>query len=118
MGEVPELALMLYTFYTSFSCIQSLDVPLYAAVQGKLIGAGVSLSLWFDSRICSETTSFQVNFLNLSLSPGLGMTASYRPFTDWRTMAYLLYSNTEMGSGQAKSSQLVSDVYTDGTDLL
>ena len=34
--EVPELALMLYAFYTSFSCIQTLDVPLFAAVQGKL----------------------------------------------------------------------------------
>ncbi|QDZ22815.1 polyketide synthase [Chloropicon primus] len=92
--EVPELALMLYTFYTSFSCIQTLEVPLFAAVQGKLIGAGVSLSLWFDSRICRETTSFQVNFLHLSLSPGLGMTGTYSDSTDLLDKAKEIVRNT------------------------
>ena len=117
--EVPELALMLYTFYTSFSCIQSLKVPLFAAVQGKLIGAGVSLSLWFDSRISSDTTSFQVNFLNLSLSPGLGMTGTYPGVTSWRDMAYLLYSNTELTAENAKDLCMVSSVHSSkSTDLL
>lgn len=52
--------------------LESLDVPLIAAVNGPAIGAGCDLALMADLRIASTAARFGETFVKLGLIPGDG----------------------------------------------
>jgi enoyl-CoA hydratase/carnithine racemase len=52
--------------------IDSLDVPVIAAINGHAIGAGCDLAMMADIRIASKQAVFGETFLNLGIIPGDG----------------------------------------------
>ncbi len=52
--------------------IQSLEVPVIAAVNGAAIGAGCDLAMMCDMRIASEKAVFAESFVKVGLIPGDG----------------------------------------------
>jgi len=52
--------------------IDSLDVPVIAAINGHAIGAGCDLAMMADIRIASDKAVFGETFLNLGIIPGDG----------------------------------------------
>ncbi len=53
-------------------CIQGVEVPIIAAVNGPAIGAGCDLTLMCDMRIASKKAKFGETFLNVGIIPGDG----------------------------------------------
>lgn len=52
--------------------LQSVEVPVIAAVNGPAIGAGFDMTLMCDIRVASEKARFGETFLNVGLIPGDG----------------------------------------------
>lgn len=52
--------------------LQSVEVPMIAAVNGPAIGAGFDMTLMCDIRVASENARFGETFLNVGLIPGDG----------------------------------------------
>lgn len=59
-------------FYHAFLCIQGLDLPTIAAVNGHAIGAGMCLAMACDFRIISKQAKLGFTFTKLGLHPGMG----------------------------------------------
>ena len=62
------------SFYDSFLCLRTLNVPVIAAVQGHAIGAGLALALSSDLRLVSQDAKLGLTFVRLGLHPGMGST--------------------------------------------
>jgi 2-(1,2-epoxy-1,2-dihydrophenyl)acetyl-CoA isomerase len=54
--------------------MQSLQLPIIAAVNGVAAGAGVSLALACDLRIAATSARFQLSFAKIGLMPDAGLT--------------------------------------------
>ncbi|MBI4052253.1 MAG: enoyl-CoA hydratase/isomerase family protein [Elusimicrobia bacterium] len=52
--------------------IRNLEKPVVAVINGVAAGAGMSLALACDFRICSESTSFHTAFVKIGLAPDSG----------------------------------------------
>jgi 2-(1,2-epoxy-1,2-dihydrophenyl)acetyl-CoA isomerase len=51
-------------------------LPLVAAVQGKTVGGGVGVAITADLRVGTPETSFRVNFAEIGIHPGFGLSAT------------------------------------------
>ena len=58
----------------SFSAVESLRVPVIAAVQRACMGAGLELALCCDVRLAAEGTLFSIPEVQLGLVPDMGGT--------------------------------------------
>jgi 2-(1,2-epoxy-1,2-dihydrophenyl)acetyl-CoA isomerase len=54
--------------------MQSLQLPIIAAVNGVAAGAGVSLALACDLRVAANSARFQLSFAKIGLMPDAGLT--------------------------------------------
>ncbi|WP_300666896.1 crotonase/enoyl-CoA hydratase family protein [Desulfoluna sp.] len=52
--------------------MESIEIPVIAAINGPAVGAGFDLTLMCDIRIASEKATFGETFLNVGLIPGDG----------------------------------------------
>ncbi|MCA9297313.1 MAG: enoyl-CoA hydratase/isomerase family protein [Phycisphaerales bacterium] len=74
-GHVPALGEDLKRRYDPIiSLMRSMDAPIIGAINGVAAGAGCSLALACDMRICSEHASFIEVFINVGLIPDSGST--------------------------------------------
>jgi len=72
-GDGPELAAQYKTHVQRIPlAMDSLEIPVIAAVNGPAVGAGFDLTLMCDIRIASERATFGETFLNVGLIPGDG----------------------------------------------
>src|SRR4030095_2080682 len=58
----------------SFSAVESLRVPVIAAIQRACMGAGLELALCCDVRLAAEGTLFSIPEVQLGLVPDMGGT--------------------------------------------
>jgi 2-(1,2-epoxy-1,2-dihydrophenyl)acetyl-CoA isomerase len=54
--------------------MQSLHLPIIAAINGVAAGAGVSLALACDLRVAAKSARFELSFANIGLMPDAGLT--------------------------------------------
>ena len=90
--------------------IQSLDVPLIAAVNGPAIGAGCDLACMCDIRIASRQASFGEVFVKLGLIPGDGGCWFLQRAVGYAKAAEMVLTGEPIGADEALSCGLVSKV--------
>lgn len=74
-GTVPSLGAELRRYYIPVVLqIRRMEKPVIAAVNGTAAGAGASLALACDIKICSATAKFISAFIQIGLVPAVGFT--------------------------------------------
>jgi polyketide biosynthesis enoyl-CoA hydratase PksI len=54
--------------------VLDVDVPLIAAMEGHAVGGGLALGLLADIILIARESRYGANFINMGITPGLGMT--------------------------------------------
>ena len=62
------------TFNRAYNSIESLDIPVIAAISGYALGGGLELALACDIRICSADAKMGLPEIRLGIFPGAGGT--------------------------------------------
>ncbi|BBX00036.1 hypothetical protein BST36_23605 [Mycolicibacterium moriokaense] len=65
---------LLDTWNPLIQTMQSLELPIIAAINGVAAGAGVSLALACDLRVAAESARIQLSFTKVGLIPDAGLT--------------------------------------------
>ena len=93
--------------------VQSLEVPVIAAVNGPAIGAGCDLACMCDLRIAAKSAVFAESFIKLGLIPGDGG-AWFLPKVVGKSRAYqMALTGQSLSAEQALAWNLVSEVVDD-----
>jgi enoyl-CoA hydratase/carnithine racemase len=90
--------------------IQSVEVPVIAAVNGPAIGAGCDLSLMCDIRICSTDALFGETFVNLGLISGDGGAWFLPKIVGYQRAAELTFSGRLVKPDEALKLGMVLEV--------
>jgi 2-(1,2-epoxy-1,2-dihydrophenyl)acetyl-CoA isomerase len=74
-GEVGNARdVLLETWNPLIKTMQSLQLPIIAAINGVAAGAGVSLALACDLRVAARSARFELSFAKIGLMPDAGLT--------------------------------------------
>jgi enoyl-CoA hydratase/carnithine racemase len=90
--------------------MQSVEVPVIAAVNGPAIGAGFDLANMADIRIASEKAKFGETFLNLGIIPGDGGAWLMQRLIGYQRAFELTLSGRIVDAVEAKELGIVLDV--------
>jgi enoyl-CoA hydratase/carnithine racemase len=91
-------------------CLDKVEIPIIAAVNGHAIGAGCDLAMMCDVRIASEKALMGEVFVNLGIIPGDGG-AWYLPRIVGRAKAFeMAFTGEILNAEQALEAGLVSKV--------
>lgn len=90
--------------------IQTLEVPLIAAVNGAAIGAGCDLACMCDMRIAAQSASFAESFVKVGLIPGDGGAWFLQRIIGFAKAAELTFTGERVKADQALALGLVSRV--------
>ncbi|GAB2964734.1 enoyl-CoA hydratase/isomerase family protein [Amycolatopsis acidiphila] len=97
-------------FYRSWLRPRELPVPVLAAIDGPVLGAGVCLALACDLRYATPGASFGTSFLELGLHGGMGATWLLPEAIGIARAREMLYTGREVGAEEALSWALVNGV--------
>ena len=101
---------LMKVFYANFLCLQELEVPVIAAINGHAVGAGLCLALACDIRIAVEEAKLGLNFVSLGLHPGMGATYSVPRLVGPARAAELLYTGAIISAEEAARIGLINRV--------
>lgn len=90
--------------------LQSVEVPIIAAVNGPAIGAGFDLANMADIRIASENAKFGETFLNLGIIPGDGGAWFLQRLIGYQRAFELTLTGRVIDAAEAKSLGIVLEV--------
>lgn len=94
-----------------FRRIETLPIPVIAAVNGYVLGGGCELSLACDIRICSDTAVFGQPETGLGITPGFGGTQRLARLIGAGMAKQLIYSAKNIKADEALRIGLVNAVY-------
>lgn len=94
-----------------FRQIETLPIPVIAAVNGFALGGGCELSMSCDIRICSENARFGQPETGLGITPGFGGTQRLMRIIPVGMAKEMVYAGTQIKAPQALSLGLVNAVY-------
>ena len=92
--------------------INSLTVPIIAAVNGPAVGAGCDLATMCDIRIASESALFAESFVKLGLIPGDGGAWFLPRAVGVSNANYMSFTGESIKADKALQMGLVSEVLT------
>jgi len=98
----------------SFSAVESLRVPVIAAIQRACMGAGLELALCCDVRLAAEGTLFSIPEVQLGLVPDMGGTQRLPRTVGIGKAKELIYSARRFDAAEALRIGLVQAVYPAG----
>lgn len=90
--------------------MESIEVPVIAAVNGPAIGAGCDLATMCDMRICSDKAVFAESFLRVGIIPGDGGTWFLPRVVGYARAVQMLYTAEGIDPKRALDWGLVSEV--------
>lgn len=96
-------------FYALFLSVQRLRAPSIALIQGPAMGAGLCFALACDLRLASTTAQMGLNFVRLSLHPGMGATYLLPRLVGPSVAADLLLTGRSVDGAEAQRLGLVSE---------
>ena len=94
-----------------FRMIETLEVPVIAAVNGFALGGGNELAMSCDIRICSENAIFGQPEVGLGITPGFGGTVRLARLISVGKAKELLYTASNIKADEALRLGLVNQVY-------
>lgn len=94
-----------------FRQIETLPIPVIAAVNGFALGGGCELSMSCDIRICSENARFGQPETGLGITPGFGGTQRLMRIIPVGMAKEMVYAGTQIKAPQALALGLVNAVY-------
>jgi enoyl-CoA hydratase/carnithine racemase len=93
--------------------MESLEVPVIAAVNGPAIGAGCDLACMCDIRIAGESARFAESFVKMGIVPGDGGAWLLQRTIGYSRAAELTFTGELLGADEALACGLVSRVVPD-----
>jgi enoyl-CoA hydratase len=100
----------IYTIRNLFSFIESLRVPVIAAVNGVALGGGTELALACDLRIASSTASLGLTETRLAIIPGAGGTQRLPRLVGRGKAKELIFTGRRVNATEALQIGLVNQV--------
>ena len=94
-----------------FLKIESLPIPVIAAINGFALGGGCELAMSCDIRICSEAAMFGQPEVQLGITPGYGGTQRMARLVGAGIAKELIYTARNMKADEALRIGLVNAVY-------
>ncbi len=94
-----------------FRKIESLPIPVIAAVNGFALGGGCELSMACDIRLCSENAVFGQPEAGLGITPGFGGTQRLARIVGIGRAKELIFSTSNIKADEAYRIGLVNHVY-------
>ncbi len=94
-----------------FRKIESLPIPVIAAVNGFALGGGCELSMACDIRLCSENAVFGQPEAGLGITPGFGGTQRLARIVGIGRAKELIFSTFNIKADEAYRIGLVNHVY-------
>ena len=94
-----------------FRKIETLPIPVIAAVNGFALGGGCEISLACDIRICSETAVFGPPEVGLGITPGFGGTQRLARTVGVGMAKQMIYTARNIKAPEALRIGLVNAVY-------
>ena len=94
-----------------FRKIETLPIPVIAAVNGFALGGGNELAMSCDIRICSDNAVFGQPETGLGITPGFGGTQRLARIIPVGKAKEMLYAGTKIKADEALSLGLVNAVY-------
>lgn len=95
----------------AFRKLETLPIPVIAAVNGYALGGGCELSMACDIRICSDTAVFGQPETGLGITPGFGGTQRLARLVSPGMAKQLIYSARNIKADEALRIGLVNAVY-------
>ena len=97
-----------------FRKIETLPIPVIAAVNGYALGGGVELALSCDLRICSTNAIFGMPEVKLGINPGFGGTQRLSRLIGQGMAKQMIYGGSYIDAYEALRIGLVNAVYPQG----
>ena len=95
----------------SFRKIETLPIPVIAAVNGFALGGGCEISMSCDIRLCSENAVFGQPEVGLGITPGFGGTQRLARIVGPGKAKQLIYTARNIKAAEAYRIGLVNEVY-------
>lgn len=94
-----------------FSKLETVRMPVIAAIQGGCIGGGVDLIAACDMRYCSADAFFCIQEINIGLAADVGTLQRLPRLIPEGLMRELAYTGRRMYAEEAKDAGLVNEVF-------
>ena len=94
-----------------FRKLETLEIPVIAAVNGFALGGGCELSMSCDIRICSENAVFGQPEVGLGITPGFGGTQRLARLVGPGMAKQMIYTGRNIKADEAYRIGLVNAVY-------
>ena len=94
-----------------FRMIETIPIPVIAAVNGYALGGGNELAMSCDIRICSENAMFGQPEVGLGITPGFGGTQRLARIVSVGYAKQMLYAALNIDANEALRIGLVNAVY-------
>ncbi len=96
-----------------FSKIETMDIPVVAAVNGYCLGGGLEIAMCCDIRICSANARFGLPEINIGMIPGWGGTLRLPRLIGESRAKNMLLRGKMINAQTALDYGLVAEVYED-----
>lgn len=100
-----------------FSKIETLDIPVIAAVNGYCLGGGLEISMCCDIRVCSANAKFGLPEINIGMIPGWGGTLRLARLIGESRAKNMLLRGKMITAQEAMDYGLVAEIYEDVATL-
>ena len=94
-----------------FRKLETLEIPVIAAINGFALGGGCELSMSCDIRICSENAVFGQPEVGLGITPGFGGTQRLARLVGPGMAKQMIYTGRNIKADEAYRIGLVNAVY-------
>ncbi len=96
-----------------FSKIETMDIPVVAAVNGYCLGGGLEIAMCCDIRICSANAKFGLPEINIGMIPGWGGTLRLSRLIGESRAKNMLLRGKMITAQQAFDYGLIAEMYED-----